>query len=115
LDSLVAAQQPHESVALIFDEAQDLSDEKLEELRLLSNSRWPPRKGLQIVPVGQLELARRLETPELRRLNQRIGARVLLRPLRPDEVGEHLEYRFRAHGGDIRKLFKRGALREWHN
>jgi general secretion pathway protein A len=112
LDSFLAAQPLHESVALIFDEAQDLSDDKLEELRLLSNSQWPARKRLQIVLVGQLELARRLEMPELRQLNQRIGARALLPTLRPDEVGEYVEYRLRAHGGDIRKLFKRKALRE---
>ncbi len=67
---------------------------------------------LQIVLVGQLELARRLERPELRQLNQRIGARALLPTLRPAEVREYVEYRLRAHHGDIRKLFKRGALRE---
>ena len=112
LDTFVAALGPHESAALIFDEAQDLSDQTLEELRLLSNSPTDVHKPLQIVLVGQLELARRLERPELRQLNQRIGARALLPILRPSEVAEYVEYRLRAQGGDVGKLFKRDALRE---
>lgn len=112
LDLFVAALESHESVALIFDEAQDLSDQTLEELRLLSNSPTGVHKRLQIVLVGQLELARRLERPELRQLNQRIGARALLPTLRPDEVAEYVNYRLRAQGGDVQTLFKRGALRE---
>ncbi len=112
LNAFVAGLVPDESVALIFDEAQDLSADTLEELRLLSNSQWPVAQRLQIVLVGQLELARRLERPELRQLNQRIGARALLPILRPGEVSEYVEYRLRAHGGDVRKVFKRGALRE---
>ncbi len=112
LDTFVAALGPHESAALIFDEAQDLSDQTLEELRLLSNSPTDIHKRLQIVLVGQLELARRLERPELRQLNQRIGARALLPILRPGEVAEYVEYRLRAHGGDAGKLFKRDALRD---
>ena len=65
-------------VILIFDKAQGLSDETLEELRLLSNSRPPQRNALQIVFVGQPELVERLADPKLRALNQRIGARALL-------------------------------------
>lgn len=110
LDSSVAAQP--EQIALILDEAQDISDETLEELRLLSNSQTAGQRRLQMVLVGQLELARRLARPELRQLNQRIGARALLPTLRPAEVRDYVEYRLRAYHGDIRKLFKRGALRE---
>jgi general secretion pathway protein A len=112
LDSFLNALPPHESVSLIFDEAQDLSDQTLEELRLLSNSQGSVSKPLQIVLVGQLELARRLQRPELRQLNQRIGARALLPTLRPGEVGEYADYRVRALGGDLRRLFRRGALVE---
>jgi general secretion pathway protein A len=110
LDSFIAALGPNESVALIFDEAQDLSDQTLEELRLLSNSQWPAGKRLQIVLVGQLELARRLESPALRQLNQRIGARALLPTLGREEVGQYVEYRLRARGGELSKLFARAAL-----
>lgn len=109
LDALLIA-KPHESVAIIIDEAQDLSDKTLEELRLLSNARSATERRLQIVLVGQLELARRLEREELRQLNQRIGARALLPALAPKEVYDYVEYRLRARDGDIRKLFKGNAL-----
>ncbi len=110
VDGLLAAQA--EQVALILDEAQDISDDTLEELRLLSNSQTAGQRRLQMVLVGQLELARRLARPELRQLNQRIGARALLPTLRPAEVRDYVEYRLRAYHGDIRRLFRRGALRE---
>jgi len=110
LDGFLAAQP--EQVALILDEAQDISDDTLEELRLLSNSQTAGQRRLQMVLVGQLELARRLARPELRQLNQRIGARALLPTLRPAEVRDYVEYRLRAYHGDIRSLFRRGALRE---
>jgi general secretion pathway protein A len=112
LDALLMGLRPEESVAVIVDEAQDLSDETLEELRLLSNAQSPGERRLQIVLVGQLEFARRLERPQLRQLNQRIGARALLPVLRPAEVRDYVEYRLRAHGGDIRRLFKRAAMPE---
>ena len=110
LDGFLATQP--EQVALILDEAQDISDETLEELRLLSNSQTAGQRRLQMVLVGQLELARRLARPELRQLNQRIGARALLPTLRPAEVRDYVEYRLRAYHGDIRRLFRRAALRE---
>jgi len=112
LDSFLDALGPGESAALIFDEAQDLSDQTLEELRLLSNPQGPAPKRLQIVLVGQLELARRLERPGLRQLNQRIGARALLPTLRQSEVAEYVKYRLRAHGGELARIFKREALSE---
>ncbi|HZY59470.1 MAG TPA: AAA family ATPase [Candidatus Binataceae bacterium] len=112
LDGFLAGRKADEPVALIFDEAQDIGDETLEELRLLSNSQTAGQRRLQIVLVGQLELARRLARPELRQLNQRIGARALLPTLRPAEVYAYAEYRLRAAQGDIRKLFNRGAVRE---
>jgi general secretion pathway protein A len=110
LDGFLAAQP--DQVALILDEAQEISDETLAELRLLSNSQTAGQRRLQMVLVGQLELARRLTRPELRQLNQRIGARALLPTLRPAEVRDYVEYRLRACQGDIRRLFKRAALRE---
>jgi nucleoid-associated protein YgaU len=110
LDGFLAAQP--DQVALLIDEAQDISDETLEELRLLSNSQTAGQRRLQMVLVGQLELARRLTRPELRQLNQRIGARALLPTLRPAEVRDYVEYRLRACHGDIRRLFKGAALRE---
>jgi type II secretory pathway predicted ATPase ExeA/LysM repeat protein len=111
-DAQLASVGPDECVAVIIDEAQDLSDDALEDLRLLSNFQSLERRRLQIVLVGQIELARRLSAPQLRQLNQRIGARALLPVLQGKEIYDYVEYRLRSCGGDIERLFTRGALRE---
>jgi type II secretory pathway predicted ATPase ExeA len=111
-DAQLASLAPDECVAVIIDEAQDLSDDALEDLRLLSNFQSLERRQLQIVLVGQIELARRLSAPQLRQLNQRIGARALLPVLQDKEIYDYVEYRLRSRGGDIERLFTRGALRE---
>ncbi len=98
-----------DGVVLIFDEAQGLSDEILEEVRLLSNSKPSRRDALQIVLVGQPELVQRLTASKLRALNQRIGARALLRPLRGAEINDYVDYLLRAQGAR-RSIFSRGAL-----
>ena len=98
-------------VVLIFDEAQRLSDETLGELRLLSDSRLPQRNALQIVLVGRPELVDRLSDPKLRALNQRIGARALLRPLRGAEIHDYVNCLLRAQGA-LHEVFSRGALVE---
>jgi hypothetical protein len=111
-DAQLASLEPDECVAVIIDEAQDLSDDALEDLRLLSNFQSLERRRLQIVLVGQIELARRLSAPQLRQLNQRIGARALLPVLQGKEIYDYVEYRLRARGGDIERLFTRGAIKE---
>jgi type II secretory pathway predicted ATPase ExeA/LysM repeat protein len=111
-DAQLASLGPDECVAVIIDEAQDLSDDALEDLRLLSNFQSLERRRLQIVLVGQIELARRLSAPQLRQLNQRIGARALLPLLQGKEIYDYVEYRLRSRGGDIDRLFTRGAIRE---
>jgi general secretion pathway protein A len=98
-----------DSVILIVDEAQGLSNEILEDLRLLSDSRPPQRDALQIILVGQPELVQRLNDPKLRALNQRIGARILLRPLRGVEIYQYVNYLLRAHGAR-NELFSGSAL-----
>jgi general secretion pathway protein A len=98
-----------DSVILIVDEAQGLSDEILEGLRLLSDSRPSQRHALQIILVGQLELVRRLNDPKLRALNQRIGARALLRPLQGLEIHQYVNCLLRAHGAR-NDLFSLSAL-----
>ena len=97
---------------MIIDEAQDLSDDALEDLRLLSNFQSLERRRLQIVLVGQIDLAKRLAGPQLRQLNQRIGARALLPTLPRSEIHDYIDYRLRSRGGDIERLFTRGAIRE---
>jgi type II secretory pathway predicted ATPase ExeA len=109
LKTFVTDPESTDRVILIFDEAQGLSDETLEELRLLSNSRPPQRHALQIILVGQPELAQRLTDPKLRALNQRIGARALLRPLRGGEVRDYVNCLLRAQGAR-RELFSFKAM-----
>jgi general secretion pathway protein A len=100
--------ETRDRVVLIFDEAQGLSDEILEELRLLSNFKTENARPLQIMLVGQLELAERLKEPKLRALNQRIGARAMLHPLRGDEIHDYLEHLLERQ--DISpSIFSRGA------
>jgi len=111
-DAELAKLGPDECLAVIIDEAQDLSDDALEDLRLLSNFQSLERRRLQIVLVGQLDLATRLASPKLRQLNQRIGARALLPTLQGNEIYDYVDYRLRAKGGDIKTLFTHGALKE---
>lgn len=101
---------PGERVALIFDEAQELNEETLEELRLLTNADSGAERRLQLIFVGQPELAERLSSARMRSLNQRIGARALLRPLSPGEVREYIDCRLRAKGGAAHKIFVSAAL-----
>ena len=109
--SLLDDLAPGERVTIIIDEAQDLSDDTLEELRLLSNSDMSAERRLQIIFAGQPELLERLAaSPAMHSLNQRIGARALLKPLQPAEVHEYIDYRLRAKGGSARKIFASGAL-----
>ncbi|MDO8432694.1 MAG: AAA family ATPase [Candidatus Binatus sp.] len=95
-------------VVVVIDEAQQLSDEGLEEFRLLSNSN-PER--LQLMLAGQPELLERLSSPELRQLNQRIAVRAVLAPFGSAETADYLQHRIRAAGGDARRIFTRRALR----
>jgi type II secretory pathway predicted ATPase ExeA len=101
---------PGERIAIVVDEAQELSDEALEGLRLLSNADMFAERRLQIIFVGQPELVERLATPVMHSLNQRIGARVLLEPLRPAEMREYIDCRLRAKGATARKIFAPAAL-----
>ena len=111
-DAQLASLGPAECIAVIVDEAQALSDTALEDLRLLSNFQKLEARRLQIVLVGQIDLARRLAEPRMRQLNQRIGARALLPTLRGSEIRDYVDYRLRAQGGNIGRLFTRGAIRE---
>ena len=111
-EARLASLKPDECLAVIIDEAQDLSDDALEDLRLLSNFQSLERRRLQIVLVGQPDLAVRLASPKLRQFNQRIGARALLPTLQGNEIYDYVDYRLRAKGGDIKTLFTHGALKE---
>jgi type II secretory pathway predicted ATPase ExeA len=86
-------------VALIIDEAQNLSPEVLEGVRLLSNFETSQDKVLQILLVGQPELGERLNRPELRQLKQRVALRYHLNPLSLAECKEYIGKRLEIAGG----------------
>jgi len=101
-------------VVLIIDEAQDLSPELLEQVRLLSNLETDQRKLLQIVLIGQPELRDILESPRLRQLRQRITVRYHLGPLHSPETEHYILHRLQVAGGNSRPTFNRSALRRIH-
>lgn len=100
-------------VVLIVDEAQQLSVEALEQIRLLTNLETPTQKLLQIILLGQPELRTLLERPELRQLAQRVTARYHLTPLDADETEAYLRHRL-AVAGATRHPFTRLAMRSLH-
>ncbi|MBI1369705.1 MAG: AAA family ATPase [Planctomycetes bacterium] len=87
-------------VVLIIDEAQDLSFELLEQVRLLSNLETDDRKLLQIVLIGQPELREKINEPRLRQLRQRITVRYHLRPLTRREMNAYIRHRITVCGGN---------------
>jgi general secretion pathway protein A len=99
---------------LIVDEAQNLSTEMLEEIRLLSNLETPTSKLIQIMLVGQPELEEMLERTELRQLRQRIVLRFELRPFDADETEHYVQERLRLAGYTGKGIFKRSSLRRLH-
>jgi general secretion pathway protein A len=78
---------------LIIDEAQNLTEELLEQVRLISNFETDDRKLVQIVLMGQPELRDRLNSHQLRQLRQRITVRYHLKPLTRNEVGRYIQHR----------------------
>ncbi|RJR15793.1 MAG: DUF2075 domain-containing protein [Nitrospiraceae bacterium] len=92
-DFMVAKSSEGKRVIIIVDEAQNLPDETLEELRLLSNLETENEKLLQIILSGQPELEARLRTDNLRQLNQRISSRVYLREFNREETLDYINHR----------------------
>jgi general secretion pathway protein A len=99
---------------LIIDEAQDLSDELLEQVRLLSNLETYDRKLLQIVLLGQPELRERLNAYRLRQLRQRITVRYHLEPLRMNEVAQYVHHRLHVSGAKGLPSFSTAAIWRIH-
>jgi len=98
---------------LIIDEAQNLSSEALEQVRLLTNLETTTKKLLQIILIGQPELQTLMARPELRQLAQRITARYHLTPLSFEESGAYILHRLEVVGCK-RHLFTRSSLRLVH-
>lgn len=98
---------------LIIDEAQNLSADVLEQMRLLTNLETNERKLLQIILLGQPELALLLERPELKQLAQRIVARYHLGPLSRPEVAAYVKHRLEV-AGTQRPLFPTALMKRIH-
>lgn len=100
-------------VVLIIDEAQDLSIDALEQVRLLTNLETHTQKLLQIILLGQPELRDLLARDELRQLAQRITARFHLTPLDAGETERYLRHRHAVAGG-LHLPFNRAAIARLH-
>lgn len=111
---LLDAHSRDKRVILIIDEAQNLSVEVLEQIRLLTNLETDKRKLLQVILLGQPELNHLLERPELRQLSQRVTARYHLEPLLQRHLSDYLNYRL-AKAGVERPLFSSGAIKKLYH
>lgn len=103
-----------QNALVVIDEAQDLTNEALEAVRLLTNLETEKHKLLQILLVGQPELVRRLESHELRQLNQRIMVRFHLEPLDFSEMMRYINHRICTAGGGGKVFFEPTAYRLIH-
>ncbi|MGO4469969.1 ExeA family protein, partial [Pseudoduganella sp. RAF53_2] len=99
---------------LVIDEAQNLSAEVLEQLRLLTNLETSERKLLQIILIGQPELRGMLARPELEQLAQRVIARYHLGSLSEAEVGAYVEHRLTVAGASSIAPFPRPLMAQLH-
>ena len=110
-DYLKDAQQHQRAFILIIDEAQALSLDVLEEIRLLSNLESSEQKLINIFLVGQPELAERLRDPKCKALYQRIASRYHLQPLNAEETGHYVATRLQVAGArDPKDLFPKRTI-----
>ena len=107
---LLRANTQDRRIVLIIDEAQTLSAELIEQVRLLTNLETPKQKLLQIILIGQPELRDMLGRPEMRQVAQRVTGRYHLEPLSAQETAAYVRHRLRVAGAQ-REIFKRAALR----
>lgn len=111
---LLEARRQGRDVVLLIDEAQDLSPDVLEQIRLLSNLETDTEKLIQIVLVGQSELQEMLGRRELRQLAQRVTARYHLAPLGRAETEAYVRHRLTVAGGAGKAAFSAAALGAVH-
>jgi len=110
---LLSAHAEGRRVIVIVDEAQNLSAEVLEQVRLLTNLETATQKLLQIILIGQPELRELLDRTDLRQLAQRITGRYHLKPLSREETLHYVRHRLRVAGASG-EIFTPAALREVH-
>src|SRR5260370_7279288 len=111
---LLERYQAGERAVLVVDEAQNLSPQMLEEIRLLTNLETSTEKLLQIVLAGQPELEQKLNQPQLRQLRQRITLRAKTRQLTLDETQGYIQERLRIAGAENVNLFSPEAIAAVH-
>lgn len=98
-------------IILLVDEAQNLSEEVLEQLRLLTNLETARQKLLQIILIGQPELREILAQNSLRQIAQRVTGRYHLEPLSREEASHYIDHRMKVAGG-LGEIFNERAKRE---
>ena len=108
---LIEKKAAGQNVLLLIDEAQNLSHEVLEQLRLLSNLETTQKKLLQIILVGQPELGEILASHQLRQLGQRITINCRLSPLTFDETNDYIRHRISLASHRAGPHFDKGACR----
>jgi general secretion pathway protein A len=106
--------QAGEQTVLVVDEAQNLSRQTLEEIRLLTNLETSTEKLLQIVLAGQPELEQKLNQRELRQLRQRIALRAYTLPLTYEETCGYILERLRIAGANGEEIFSASAIEAVH-
>ena len=111
---LLAAHALGRHCVLVIDEAQNLSAEVLEQLRLLTNLETSERKLLQIILIGQPELRTMLQRPELEQLAERVIARYHLGALTQIETAQYIQHRLEVSGLTHALPFGRQALKRIH-
>jgi general secretion pathway protein A len=111
-DVLLREYEAGNTVALLIDEAQRLSLELLENLRLLTNLETNKEKLFQIVLVGQPELGEMLSSKELRQVNQRVAVRAHLEPLSPRESAAYIAHRLQRATRIKKNVFTPGAVKK---
>lgn len=109
---LLQKRQERKKVIILIDEAQNLSTTVLEQLRLLSNLETKKEKLLQIILVGQPELAAMLDSHDLRQIGQRISIRCQISPLSLKETQEYIQYRLNIASQKRLALFDPAAIRQ---
>lgn len=112
-DYLLSNHEQGLNTVLMIDEAQNLSVEVMEQIRLLTNLETNEKKLLQIILIGQPELQESLAKKELRQLAQRITARYHLKPLSLNETASYIEHRLRI-AGSKQAIFKANAIKSIH-
>jgi general secretion pathway protein A len=111
---LLAAHAEGRNSVLIIDEAQNLSAEVLEQLRLLTNLETNERKLLQIILIGQPELRTMLARPDLEQLAQRVIAHYHLTALTEDETASYIQHRLATAGLNTASPFQPALIRQIH-